>query len=128
MLTQTLASLESSPNPNSLATTKESNKQTHIKWKAFVALENPSASHMILRNLLLGKPLKNGFTPITSKKKLANGHRAFYGFECAYGSCFYTKTPFAWAMDENLSEKEQTAFIDQMREKLKEATKREVQQ
>lgn len=100
------------------------NKTIHQQWKTFVKDNHPTASEMLTRNLLLGKNIKNGFTPITNANKLNNGHRPFAGWEQAYFVSAYKDHPWKWACSD-LSEEAQKAFIVNAQKSLKEAFEKE---
>jgi len=52
-------------------------------WKFSSENGNIKAEHVILHNLIRGKPAKLGFTAITNEVKIANGQAEFYGYELA---------------------------------------------
>lgn len=52
-------------------------------FKQYANQNSNSASDMILYNIIRGKDIKRGFTPITNSNRLANGADPWYGYKSA---------------------------------------------
>jgi hypothetical protein len=75
-------------------------------WAEKAQRKDVNSADIILYNLLRGKPSTNGFTPVTNKVKLANGHSE----EGAYPAALYEfKSSLAW----QLKSRKQSTSSDQ---------------
>ena len=98
-----------------------SNSMAHKQWRKFVATNNPTSTQMLARNIVLGKPAKNGFTPITNATKLANGMDPFLGFQQAYFLCLLQQESWDWAIAPTTSPDRKKALVEGYRTELKKA-------
>jgi len=69
-------------------------------WKKF---KEPKACHMMLYNIIRSKPFDRGFSPVTKKSKLENGHYAWYSLKEAARQIMFAKS-FSGSYLKNLIE------------------------
>ena len=107
-----------------LGETEPSRAAVRKAWKNFVKTKNPTSSHMVVLNVLLGRPLKYGFSPATNEIKLKNGRDPWQGFSNALHAVRFSKSPSPWDLSWNeekkpeifSSKKSQDFWIEKTRE------------
>lgn len=65
-------------------------------WKEYVSTHQPTSSQMFVRNLLLGRDPKKGFTPITNDLRLRSGHHPYLGWHQAKTNAIFSKQSWEW--------------------------------
>lgn len=93
-------------------------------WKLYVREKSPTSAQMIILNLLLDRPLRYGFSPITNPEKLANGHKPWGGFEKALNDILFYSRETVWDLrseqDADMSLFENADCKDFWKNKIKE--------
>lgn len=67
-----------------------------LKWKQACHHQSLQADHMVVRNFVLGLPLKRGFSPVINSTKLCNGQTPWGAWQHAYNKALKSDTSWAW--------------------------------